>query len=70
MTSWSTSKGPDFPTGGIIYGKDSLRTAYATGRGGIVTRGIAEIVEATKASRGRHQIIITEIPYALNKEKF
>ena len=61
-------KGPDFPTGGIIYGKDSLRTAYATGRGGIVTRGIAEIVEATKASRGRHQIIITEIPYALNKE--
>lgn len=58
-------KGPDFPTGGIIYGKDALRTAYATGRGGIMTRGVAEIVEGAK---GRHQIVITEIPYALNKE--
>lgn len=58
-------KGPDFPTGGIIYGADSLRTAYATGRGGVVTRGVAEIVEGKK---GRHQIVITEIPYALNKE--
>jgi DNA gyrase subunit A len=58
-------KGPDFPTGGVIYGKEALRTAYATGRGGIVTRGIAEIVEGKK---GRHQIVITEIPYALNKE--
>jgi DNA gyrase subunit A len=58
-------KGPDFPTGGIIYGKDSLRTAYATGRGGVVVRGVAEIVEGVK---GRHQIVITEIPYALNKE--
>lgn len=58
-------KGPDFPTGGIIYGNDSLRTAYATGRGGIVVRGVAEIVEGNK---GRHQIVITEIPYALNKE--
>ncbi len=58
-------KGPDFPTGGIVYGKDSLRTAYATGRGGVVVRGIAEVVEGKK---GRHQIIITEIPYALNKE--
>jgi DNA gyrase subunit A len=58
-------KGPDFPTGGVLYGADSLRQAYATGRGGIVTRGIAEIVEGNK---GRHQIIITEIPYALNKE--
>lgn len=58
-------KGPDFPTGGVIYGKDSIRTAYATGRGGVVTRGIAEIVENAK---GRHQIVITEIPYALNKE--
>ncbi len=57
--------GPDFPTGGVIYGKESIRTAYATGRGGVVTRGIAEIVEGTK---GRHQIVITEIPYALNKE--
>ncbi|HTE22703.1 MAG TPA: DNA gyrase subunit A [Candidatus Limnocylindria bacterium] len=58
-------KGPDFPTGSTIYGKDSIRTAYATGRGGVVTRGVAEIVEGNK---GRHQIIITEIPYALNKE--
>lgn len=58
-------KGPDFPTGGIIYGKESIRTAYATGRGGVVTRGVAEIVENAK---GRHQIVITEIPYALNKE--
>lgn len=58
-------KGPDFPTGGVIYGKDSIRTAYATGRGGVVMRGIAEVVEGNK---GRHQIVITEIPYALNKE--
>ena len=58
-------QGPDFPTGGVIYGKESIRTAYATGRGGVVTRGIAEIVEGAK---GRHQIVITEIPYALNKE--
>jgi DNA gyrase subunit A len=57
-------KGPDFPTGGIVYGKDSLRTAYATGRGGVVVRGVAEVVENNK---GRHQIIITEIPYGLNK---
>ena len=58
-------KGPDFPTGGVIYGKDSIRTAYATGRGGVVTRGVAEVVEGKK---GRSQIVITEIPYALNKE--
>lgn len=58
-------KGPDFPTGGVIYGKESIRTAYATGRGGVVTRGVAEIVETAK---GKHQIVITEIPYALNKE--
>jgi DNA gyrase subunit A len=58
-------KGPDFPTGGVVYGKESLRTAYATGKGGVVTRGVAEVVEGNK---GRHQIIITEIPYALNKE--
>ncbi|HEY1835197.1 MAG TPA: DNA gyrase subunit A [Candidatus Saccharimonadales bacterium] len=58
-------KGPDFPTGGVVYGKESIRTAYATGRGGIVTRGIAEIAEGSK---GRKQIIISEIPYSLNKE--
>lgn len=58
-------KGPDFPTGGVIYGQESIHTAYATGRGGVVTRGVAEVVEGNK---GRHQIVITEIPYALNKE--
>ena len=58
-------KGPDFPTGGIIYGQDSIRSAYAVGRGGVVVRGVAEIVDSAK---GRSQIIITEIPYALNKE--
>jgi DNA gyrase subunit A len=58
-------QGPDFPTGGIVYGASSIRTAYATGRGGVVVRGVAEIVEGAK---GRQQIIITEIPYSLNKE--
>jgi DNA gyrase subunit A len=57
-------KGPDFPTGGIIYGRDSLRSAYATGRGGVIVRGVAEIVDNDK---GRNQIIITEIPYGVNK---
>ncbi|HET7302314.1 MAG TPA: DNA gyrase subunit A [Candidatus Saccharimonadales bacterium] len=57
-------KGPDFPTGGVVFGKDSLRSAYATGRGGVVVRGVAEIIEGAK---GRHQIVITEIPYGLNK---
>ncbi len=57
-------QGPDFPTGGIIYGKESLRAAYATGRGGVVVRGVAEIVENAK---GKQQIVISEIPYGLNK---
>jgi DNA gyrase subunit A len=57
-------KGPDFPTGGIVYGKESIRTAFATGRGGVVVRGVADIEETAK---GRHRIIITEIPYAVNK---
>lgn len=57
-------KGPDFPTGGIVYGKDSIRSAFATGKGGVVVRGIADVVETKK---GKHQIIISEIPYALNK---
>jgi DNA gyrase subunit A len=59
-------KGPDFPTGGVIYGQESIKTAYATGRGGVVTRGIAEVVEGAKGNR--NQIIISEIPYAVNKE--
>lgn len=57
-------KGPDFPTGGIVYGKESIRTAFATGRGGVIVRGVADIEETKK---GAHQIVITEIPYALNK---
>jgi DNA gyrase subunit A len=58
-------KGPDFPTGGIAYGRDPIRTAFATGRGGVVVRGVAEIVEGAKGHKT--QIVITEIPYALNK---
>lgn len=57
-------KGPDFPTGGIVYGRDSIRSAFTTGRGGVVVRGVAEIEEAAK---GKQRIIITEIPYAVNK---
>ena len=57
-------KGPDFPTGGIVYGKESIRTAFATGRGGVVVRGVAEVEEGTK---GRQRIVISEIPYAVNK---
>ena len=58
-------KGPDFPTGGIIFGQDSLRNAYATGSGGIVVRGVANIEEREK--KGSHRIIISEVPYGLNK---
>ncbi len=57
-------KGPDFPTAGVVYGKESLRTAYATGKGGVVVRGVADIVETNK---GRYQIVISEIPYGVNK---
>jgi DNA gyrase subunit A len=57
-------KGPDFPTGGIIYGKESIHHAYGTGRGGILVRAVAEVVETAK---GGQQIVITEIPYGLNK---
>jgi len=57
-------KGPDFPTGGIIYNKQDIRHAYATGRGGVVTRGVAEIVETKNE---QFQIIITEIPYRVVK---
>jgi DNA gyrase subunit A len=56
-------RGPDFPTGGSIYGERDILDAYATGRGPIVTRGTAEISEG---KRGQ-QIIITEIPYLVNK---
>ncbi len=57
-------KGPDFPTGGVIYNQEDIKTAYATGRGGIVTRGEAEILE-NKADQ--YQIIINSIPYQVNK---
>ena len=56
--------GPDFPTGGVIYGKSDIAHAYATGRGGIVTRGEADIVEL---KNGNYQIIITSIPYRVVK---
>ncbi len=56
-------KAPDFPTGGIIYGYEGVRDALLTGRGRIVMRGKAEIEEV----QGREQIIITEIPYQVNK---
>jgi DNA gyrase subunit A len=58
-------KGPDFPTGGTILGHDAIREAYKTGRGSIAIRGKAEIVE----ERGRHKIVITEIPYQVYKSR-
>jgi len=58
-------KAPDFPTGGIIYGYEGVRDALLTGRGRIVMRGKAEIEEV----QGREQIIITEIPYQVNKSE-
>ncbi len=57
-------KGPDFPTGGIMYGEKDIHHAYTTGRGGILVRGEAEIVEDKK---GQFQIIISSIPYRVNK---
>ncbi len=58
-------KGPDFPTGGIIYGTDGIREAFETGRGRIVLRGKVE-VEQTRT--GRDQVVITEIPYQVNQQ--
>jgi DNA gyrase subunit A len=60
-------KGPDFPTGGIIYNKKDILNAYATGRGSVVLRGRAEIGDVKS---GRQAIIISEIPYQLNKSNF
>jgi len=57
-------KGPDFPTGGIAFGEKDMQHAYITGKGGIVTRGDAEIVE-TKS--GSYQIVINSVPYRVNK---
>lgn len=57
-------KGPDFPTGGIIYGKKDIAAAYATGKGGVVIRAKADIHEN---KNGSFQIIVTEVPYQINK---
>lgn len=57
-------KGPDFPTGAVVYGGAPMKQAYMTGRGSVMMRAVAEI-EETK--RGRHQIVVTEVPYGVNK---
>lgn len=59
-------KGPDFPTGGLIFNTKDIQQAYATGRGGVVTRGEAEVIEAKK---GGFEIIISSIPYQVNKSE-
>lgn len=59
-------KGPDFPTGGIIMGRSGIRSAYATGRGKVILRGRVEVEEHGK---DREKIIITEIPYMVNKSR-
>ena len=58
--------GPDFPTGGIIMGRSGIRAAYATGKGKITVRARTEIVEA---KNGRFKIIVTELPYKVNKAR-
>jgi DNA gyrase subunit A len=59
-------KGPDFPTAGIIYDNNEIKNLYATGKANIIVRGVAEIVEK---KNGRFQIVITELPYQVNKAK-
>ncbi|MBS5483207.1 MAG: DNA topoisomerase 4 subunit A, partial [Firmicutes bacterium] len=59
-------KGPDFPTGGIVMGRSGIRAAYATGRGRITVRARAEIEEE---KNGRYNIIVTELPYQVNKAR-
>ena len=56
--------GPDFPTAGIIFGREGIKNAYTTGRGKVVIRARADIEETAK---GRHQIVVTELPYQVNK---
>jgi len=58
-------QGPDFPTGGVIYNIEEIRAAYATGKGHIVMRAVAEVVEDERSDK--HKIVITEIPYQVNK---
>uniref|UniRef100_A0A7C5YS90 DNA topoisomerase (ATP-hydrolyzing) n=1 Tax=candidate division CPR3 bacterium TaxID=2268181 RepID=A0A7C5YS90_UNCC3 len=60
-------KGPDFPTGGIVYNFEDIKKMYATGQGTIITRGRANIEESKS---GRYSIVISEIPYQINKAKF
>src|SRR5574342_535012 len=59
-------KGPDFPTGAYIYGREGIKEAYETGRGRVVMRARAQIEE--RESSGKSQIVVTEIPYQVNKE--
>ncbi len=59
-------KGPDFPTAGIVMGRSGIRAAYGTGRGKIIVRARAEIVES---KNGRFQIVVTELPYQVNKRR-
>ena len=58
--------GPDFPTGGIIMGKSGIYSTYTTGRGKIIVRAKTEIVEA---KNGRYKIVVTELPYSVNKAR-
>jgi len=62
----SAIKGPDFPTGGIIYGRSGILRAYSTGRGTISVRARTEIEEM---KNGKHRIVVTEIPYMVNKSR-
>ncbi len=57
-------RGPDFPTGGLIVGRTGVRSAYLTGQGSIIVRGVATV---EKSAKGRESIVITEIPYQVNK---
>lgn len=57
-------KGPDFPTGATVYGGAPMKQAYQTGRGSVMVRAVADIEETKK---GRHQIVVTEVPYGVNK---
>jgi DNA gyrase subunit A len=58
-------QGPDFPTGGTILGREGIRAAYSTGRGRVVIRARANVEESGKS--GRRQIVVTELPYQVNK---
>ena len=62
----ATIKGPDFPTGGIIVGREGIKSAYKTGRGRIIVRAKTEIEEH---GNGRYRIIVTELPYQVNKAR-